>query len=57
MKITTNSVLTVELDNLEDRDILDALETIAKRDKTTLKQAFDSVLNNFFSSGWGATRS
>ena len=51
MKIETNSVLTVDLDNLDDRDFLDALVKIARRDKTTLKKAFDGVLENFFSSG------
>ena len=51
MKVVTNSVLTVDFDNLDDRDILDALEKIARRDKTTLKKAFDGVLENFFASG------
>ena len=32
MKVVTNSVLTVDLDNLDDRNFLDALEKIAKRD-------------------------
>ena len=51
MKVSTNSVLTVDLDNLNDGDFLDALGKIAKRDGTTLEKAFDGVLENFFSSG------
>jgi len=51
MKIVTNSVLTVNLDNSNDRDTLNALAQIAKRDKTTLHEAFNGVLSNFFISG------
>ena len=51
MKVVTNSVLTVNFDNSNDRDILNALAQIAKRDKTTLHEAFNGVLSNFFTSG------
>ena len=51
MKVVTNSVLTVELDALNDHDFLLALETIAKRDNITLEKAFDLVVSNFFTSG------
>lgn len=51
MKVLTSSVLTVELDNLHDRDFLVALGKIARRDKTTQEKAFDNVVSNFFTSG------
>ena len=51
MKIVTNSVLTIELDSSDDRDFLDALKKISRRDKITLKKALDCVAENFFSQG------
>jgi len=51
MKVVTNSVLTVVLDDLDDRDFLVALEKVAKRDKVTLEKALNGVVSNFFSTG------
>ena len=51
MKVVTNSVLTVVLDDLADRDFLVALEKIAKRDNISLEKALDGVISNFFSTG------
>ena len=51
MKVVTNSVLTVELDDSADRDFLAALDKIAKRDNATPEKALDGVVANFFSTG------
>ena len=51
MKIVTNSVLTVVLDNTDDHDFLVALEKVAKRDKVTLEKALNGVVSNFLSTG------
>jgi len=51
MKVVTNSVLTVDLDERKDRDFLAALEKISKRDNTTLEKAFDGVVSNFLTPG------
>ena len=49
MKVETNSVLTVELDGVNDQDFLIALEKIAKRDNVTLEKAFNNVVSIFLS--------
>ena len=51
MKIETNSVLTVVVDDLEDRDFLIALKKISKRDETSLEKALGNVVSNFLSTG------
>ena len=51
MKVVTSSVLTVDLDDVVDRDFLAALEKVAKRDKFTVEKALGGVVSNFFSKG------
>ena len=51
MKVVTNSVLTVVLDDLEDHDFLVALGKVAKRDNVTLEKVFERVVSDFLSTG------
>ena len=51
MKVVTNSVLTVELAGVDDKDFLAALEKISRRDKVTLEKALDGVVKKFLSEG------
>ena len=51
MKVVTNSVLTVELDNKNDKDFLVALKKISRRDNITLEKTLECVVLNFLSGG------